>query len=155
MDQTESLLKFPPRPASEFEWEDLLVRIETMPRALGIAMEDTSPDGPGLRSLIDELVDRETHASRFLEAAAARAEGWTADPAPVPGNAERDGPRRFERIRARNFAIVQRRGIAVWEWRAVPGEDGPTVYQLMEYLAESDVETLARIRAATRGSGAC
>jgi hypothetical protein len=69
---------------------------------------------------------------------------------------EEDGVRRFERLRTRNFAMVQRRGIEVWEWRLETGDHTrPTVYQLLAYLAEGDIESLAKIRAATRGTDAC
>lgn len=158
-DRAESLLSFPPRPASEFEWEDLLVRIEMMPRVLRVAMEDVSPDDPEIRSLVGELVDQEIWTFRFLEEAAAHAEGWAVDSsstAHVPAPLDDDGVRRFERLRAKNFAILQRRGIAVWEWRPTSGEDsGPTVHQLLAHLAECDVATLGRIRTAVRGSDAC
>jgi hypothetical protein len=151
-------LKYPVRPPSEFEWEDLLVRVETMPRVLRITVEEASADDPRVRALVDELAARESRAGFLLEDAAARAEGsgGSGSRAGFLPAVEEDGVRRFERLRTRNFAMVQRRGIEVWEWRLETGDHTrPTVYQLLAYLAEGDIESLAKIRAATRGTDAC
>ncbi|MDR0786364.1 MAG: hypothetical protein LBG44_00610 [Gemmatimonadota bacterium] len=151
------LLNFNPHPASEFEWEDLLVRIETMPRVLHVTLEEAGTDHPRVRLLVEELAARESRASEFLEAAAGRAEGWSVSPTGAPDDPHAESAsHRFARMRARNFAMVQRRGIEVWGWRADSGEGpGPTVHQLMEYLAEGDVESLALIRAAAGEADAC
>src|SRR5690606_27431838 len=113
---------------------------------------------PAVEDLVSELVGREEFAQRLLEGAAAAAEGWEtplSTPAQVVSFQE-DNLARFVRLRVRNFAMVQRRGIDVWDWSAKL-DDGrrATAYQLLGYLAAGDVETLAALRGAARGSGAC
>lgn len=151
-------LSFPTRPQSEFEWEDLLVRIEVMPRALGVSMEEIDAGEPAVDRILTELVGREEASRRMLEDAAALAEGTVASlsaPSQVVTFQE-DNLARFVRLRVRNFAMVQRRGIEVWDW-TVRLDDGrrATVYQLLGHMAASDVETLAALRGAARGTGAC
>ena len=58
--------------------------------------------------------------------------------------------RRFAGLRARTFAMVQRRGLDVWDWRV---EGDGTVYQLLRWLAEHDASLLTRLRAATAAPG--
>lgn len=154
----DALLSYPPRPESEFEWEDLLVRLEVMPRALAVSMEDVGYMNPAVDTILADLVDREENARQLLEGAAAAAEGWVA-PLSMPSQVvifQEDNMARFVRLRVRNFAMVQRRGIDVWDW-AARLDDGrrATVYQLFGYLAASDVETLAALRGAARGTDAC
>ena len=58
------------------------------------------------------------------------------------------------RTRNRNFAMVQRRGIDVWDWgAAVDLSPRVSVYQVLARLAQGDVDALARLRA-TRIQGA-
>ncbi|HSU15524.1 hypothetical protein [Longimicrobium sp.] len=149
----------PARPASEMEWEDVLVRYEITPRALRAALGDGDAQGPARERLGD-----------LLRALVAN-ELWTAilfaamrDRAPVSGQprVELSSPdpaalfERFQRLRERNFAEVQRRGIGVWEWRAdAPGLGPATAYQVILASAELDGRTLAEVREALRGAGAC
>ena len=52
------------------EWEDLLVRLEIMPRSLRGTLEDSRRDEAGLRETLEELLDRELRVGRWLERAA-------------------------------------------------------------------------------------
>ena len=63
----------------------------------------------------------------------------------------------FVRTRSRNFAMVQRRGIEVWDWGAAAGTvTRASVFQVLTRLAQSDVEALARLRATRiQGSPVC
>jgi hypothetical protein len=140
--------RLPPRPPSEVEWEELLVRIDVAPRALRVAVEDAGGRPEAARALRDALREE-----RLLqETLAATAEGREA-PAGVDGEAEEDDAealaRRFQSLRARTFAMVQRRGLGVWEWRVRGGpRDGATSFQLLQEAAARDGRTLAAVRAA-------
>lgn len=146
-------------PPSEVEWEELLVRYELAPRALRIALDDAEPDGEA-RTRIGDLV-RALVANELLAAAlfAAMRDG-------VPVRTEpriemlSDDPRatceRFAALRGRNFAAVQRRGLEVWGWRTeAPVWGSVTAHQLILASTALDAETLAGVREALRGAGAC
>ena len=62
----------------------------------------------------------------------------------------------FTRLRARTFALVQRRGLNVWEWtsRGRGPFQGATAYQFLQAVASSDGELLAAVRGAARGVAA-
>ncbi|HEX9937187.1 MAG TPA: hypothetical protein VGB15_08685 [Longimicrobium sp.] len=148
---------FAGRPASEMEWEDLLVRYEIGPRALRFALADGDADGPArghVAALLHPLVAGEIRTAAAFEAmrtgvplAPADAESETA--AEEPG-ALVD---RFDRLRARNFAAVQRRGLEVWDWRIETHPHGAvTAHQLIQSSVALDGETLAAVRAALRGA---
>lgn len=159
------------RPQSEFEWEDLLVRVELMPRALRVTMDEVGASREAA-TLLDSLLQRELVVARFLEAAADRAgvlgvrhPGESREPAPdVPISAvgdpaqglvyQADTLEHFNSVRARSFAMMQRRGIDVWNWSG-PVEDGSvaTVYQVLTDLVRSDVDILAALRRTRAGSG--
>jgi hypothetical protein len=64
---------------------------------------------------------------------------------------------RFVRLRARNFAMVQRRGIDIWEWEATTdGRNRASVFQVLSLLAREDVSALAAIRSFARdGAQVC
>jgi hypothetical protein len=77
-----------------------------------------------------------------------RIEMMTADP--------RAAYERFVALRGRNFAAVQRRGLEVWGWTAeAPGMGSVTAYQLILASVALDSRTLAEMRDALRGVGAC
>ncbi|MEX2584509.1 MAG: hypothetical protein WD766_14670 [Gemmatimonadota bacterium] len=139
------------RPESEVEWEDLLVRIEVMPRALRVLLEGVDGSDPTVRALLADLLRREAFASDFLE----RAAGHPGEPQTMP--TQEDAVERFVRLRTRNFAMMQRRGIDVWEWEAeIAGGGTASVYQLLSALAAGDVDLLAALRGFSgTGSGAC
>lgn len=152
---TSPLQRFPERPPSEVEWEDLLVRLEIVPRALRLAVEDAG-DSRAARDVLARAVGTEGWVHQVLLPAL---RGGT----PAPGNPsasldiDRDGSEpdaaalaaAFASLRDRNFAQIQRRGLGVWEWRSeVEGGSGSiTAYQLMQWMAHTDGETLAALRA--------
>ena len=149
----------PARPASEMEWEDVLVRYEIAPRALRVALGDGDARGPArerLGDLLRALVFNEMWTALLFAAMRDRAgvserprlELMSPDPAALA--------ERFGRLRGRNFAEVQRRGIDVWEWKADAPRFGPaTAYQVILASLELDGRTLAEVRDALRGAGAC
>jgi hypothetical protein len=144
------------RPESEVEWEDLLVRLELMPRALRIILEELDRGREAVAELLDTLSAREAEARAFLESAVLAAEGLSLSPGGAQVAAvEEDTVDRFVRIRTRNFAIVQRRGIEVWEWEGTGEYAGATVFQLLTGLVRSDVEALATLRRIGKESAGC
>jgi hypothetical protein len=144
------------------EWEDVLLRVELMTRALRNAAEELGPGG-GVPEL-ERMIARETAVAGWLEghAVGARAEPLTGDGTNRAAN--RDGSTiwagagdlvdRLVSMRARNFAMVQRRGLGVWDWRAPMGGEEVTSYQLLSWLVREDVRSLAALRAAGRGEAA-
>jgi hypothetical protein len=146
----------PQAPPSEVEWEDLLLRMEMAQRALRLAVEDAGGRDPALAA--------ELHA-------AALAEAWLGyaldrirqgEPFVRGGNFALEMPeaeteeetylRAATSRRARNFAMLQRRGIDVWAWAAeVRGHGRVTVYQLISATVRADAERLARIRSLRSG----
>ena len=141
------LAALPARPESEFEWEDLLVRLELMPRALKVQMENAgaATDAHSLAEHVrlEAFVNDRLERAATGEAAAA--------PAPDSVRPEVGDPAeevdRFVRLRSRNFAMLQRRGINVWDWSVeVDGSTRATVFQLLTLLARRDVELLGRLR---------
>jgi hypothetical protein len=144
---------FPERPPAVAEWEDLLVRLEIMPRALRNTLGDAEPETERLRGVFQEMVEREAWVGGWLEQAA----GYGSPrPALVPDPDAEWLYRRFASLRARNFAMVQRRGLDVWDW-AGPGPAGGTVsvYQLFIWLLQRDADALAAARGALAGPAAC
>lgn len=143
----------PPRPPSEVEWEDLLVRVEIAPRALRVAVEDAPADSADVvrslqsaleaeRRLQDELMaiidEREADASSVGEAILDDADALVAE---------------YARLRFRSFVMVQRRGLNVWDWTVRGGAwDGATAYQLFGAAAHRDGALLATIRRAAGGT---
>jgi hypothetical protein len=60
---------------------------------------------------------------------------------------------RFAAVRARNFAMVQRRGVDVWEWAGELDGLRVTVYQLLSWLMRSDAALLAALRGPRLAAG--
>ena len=158
----EAIDRLPARPPSEVEWEDLLLRMELMARALRSTVEDA--DLSRVRDELGALVEREERVREWLERHAL-------DPASRRGTENAANLRdettwgsaelveRAVSLRARNFAMVQRRGLGVWEWSGDLDVDGGrsltvTAFQLLGWLVGEDVRTLAALRAGTRGTGA-
>ena len=170
----ETLQKLAELPESEVEWEDLLLRMEIMSRVVRVEMENVAADE--VHPILLELVEREKAVQGLLEEAAGipsnGSENPSADGSPgksepaAPGHdgvalssgivgtsADADSPSieapvdHFVRLRARNFAMLQRRGIEVWKWRVhpIPGS-GATVFQLLSFLVARDVESLRLLR---------
>ena len=149
----------PAMPPSEVEWEELLVRYELGPRALRTALDDAVTDGPAservgdlLRALVvNELLVTELFAA-MRDARPVLQEPRIEVMSPDP----RAAYERYAALRGRNFAAVQRRGLEVWRWRAeAPGIGPVTAHQLVLASTALDGETLAGVREALRGAGAC
>jgi hypothetical protein len=156
--RTERMNELPRLPISEVEWEDLLVRFEVMPRALRFVLEGLDAESAQVRLILASLLEREEWAGGLLESAA-RPENLAPVPPRDPQILEGTGLTmdRFIRTRARNFAMLQRRGVDVWEW-VVRAEEisEATAYQLLTFLVRSDVIALAALRAAgRRGAPSC
>jgi hypothetical protein len=149
----EELALLPARPPAVAEWEDLLVRLEIMPRALRGTLEDSRRDEDALRETLEELLDRELRVGRWLERAA------FGDAESAPAGAAAPDVRwledRFAAARARNFAMVQRRGVDVWAWAGELDGTRVTVYQLLSGLMRADAAALAALRVPAAGVGAC
>jgi hypothetical protein len=143
----------PARPPSEVEWEDLLVRLEIMPRALRVAIEDAPAHSPSLSAALREGVRAEAALQAMLESMVNGAE-LPADPGAGADEMPADAPAllaEYARLRTRSFVMVQRRGINVWDWRVRGGPyPGATAYQLFQAAAQMDGALLAAVRGAGR-----
>lgn len=147
---TPDFARFPERPPSEVEWEELLVRYEITPRALRLAVEDASGAADGIAAPLGRLLAWERWTAETLEALR---EGREVTP---PGDASSsDAPsgdpmRRVEEIaerRGRSFAAVQRRGIDVWAWSgALPDGTRLTPFRLLSAAVAMDGAVLAELR---------
>jgi hypothetical protein len=136
----------PALPDSEVEWEDLLVRLEVVPRVVRHTIEDH--EGPGAAGVLREMIRREEAVGRWLEALAAGEPVALAERGDATGEELAWLVQRFAALRARTFVMVQRRGIEVWRWEGPLSDGAPaSVYQVLSALAERDGEALARIRA--------
>ena len=156
---TSPLQQFPERPPSEVEWEDLLVRLEIVPRALRLAVEDVG-DSQKAREVLAHAVGSEAWVHQVLLPAlrgGAPVPGSPSASLDIEGNGNEPDAAAlaaaFASLRDRNFAQIQRRGLGVWEWRSpVEGGSGSvTAYQLMQWMARTDGETLAAVRASGGG----
>lgn len=144
-------------PPSEVEWEELLVRYELGPRALRAALDDVGDDAEtAVGDLLRGLVLNELQAAALF---AAMRDGRPLPAEPrmeMVASTPRAAYERYSELRGRNFATVQRRGIEVWAWRAEAPLGGTvTAHQLVLVSTALDGETLAGIRLALRGAGAC
>jgi hypothetical protein len=146
------LARFPARPPSEMEWEDLLVRYEIGPRALQVALADAA-DPASVAGPLAELAAAEAWAGNALDAMrSGGAVPAASDPSPAGADA-RSLADEYARMRGRSFAAVQRRGLDVWEWAAeVEGEGRVSAYQLLNAAVAFDGRVLARVRSALRGA---
>lgn len=146
------------RPPSEVEWEDLLVRYEIGPRAFRVALEDADDLAGDARTRVCDLL-RALVMNEMLVAGAFELMRTGARPTDeVRAVTLADEPRaihqRYEQLRGRNFAAVQRRGLEVWDWHADIHPHGEvSAYQLIQASAALDGETLAAVRAAMKGVG--
>ena len=153
--------EFPATPPGIAEWEDLLVRFELAPRLVSAVLDEIprdrweQPIGADLRSPRDHvahLAVRESQLRDWLEAL------QCGEPL-SDGDADDKGPHdpartevlldRFARVRDRNVAAAQRRGLEVWSWTAPHPEWGPvTAYQLLSAAVHHDGHHVRRLRAA-------
>lgn len=149
---------YPERPASEVEWEDLLVRLEIGPRAFRIAAADLNGDA------IDRLLEV-AHASMMhemgLSAVLDAMRGGTNAPSSAgavwekseQGDALSSTLDRWAALRSRNFAMVQRRGLGVWDWAAeggILGTQRVTAHQALLATLAFDAQALAMAHEAGR-----
>lgn len=147
--EAEAIAGLPAYPPAIAEWEELLVRLEIMPRALRAALEEEIevPTAP-----LAALLEREGRVGRWLEEAA-----FGSAESPLPEVAAGADARwladRFAAVRARNFAMVQRRGVDVWEWAGELDGVSLTVYQLLSWLMHADAALLAALRAPRPAAG--
>lgn len=153
--QTASL---PARPAALPEWEDLLVRFEIMPRALRVTLEEAGRDRVRAAGILRRMVGSEALFSGWIERASPG--GAAMEERPVEPARTGDAPAladRFASLRARNFAMLQRRGIDVWEWTAPLEGAGPvTAHQMVASLVLDDAAALRALREGARlGAPAC
>jgi hypothetical protein len=150
----DNVSSYPATPRDIADWEDLLVRLEIMPRALRNALEEVNPSDAELPEILSELLVRERWVA---EALPALREGGAAPVFPnasdvVEAHAESADPVRsmyyeVSSLRAKNFAQLQRRGFDVWAWTARRAEGGEmTAYQLLRYLVDRDAGFLASLR---------
>lgn len=148
MIDTPRIAELPSAPAHVGDWEDLLVRFEIMPRALRVTLEQhgSRADLQSLR----EVVDRERAAAGWLRRAAGIDAAEETEVPPTDAGWE-SLFHSFASLRARNFAMLQRRGLEVWAWTAEAGTGMPvTAYQYVTALVRADAATLAALRGATR-----
>jgi hypothetical protein len=142
---------YPERPPSEVEWEELLVRLEIAPRALRIAVEEAPAGHPAVREALTAGLVGEVLVQSAIEAMAAGREPETGLGVEA-GGSDAELLSRFAGLRARTFAMVQRRGLNVWEWTA-PGTlwPGATAYQVLLAAMHTDAMLLDAVRGAGRG----
>jgi hypothetical protein len=141
----------PARPPSEVEWEDLLVRLEIMPRALRVAIEDAPAGHPGVVQALRTGVAAEAALQRMLEAMVDGREAQDGGGVDGMGGDAAGLLAEYARLRTRSFVMVQRRGLNVWDWQVRGGSyDGATAYQLFQAAAQMDGMLLAAVRGAGR-----
>jgi len=151
-----ALSRWPVRPPSEVEWEELLVHLEIYPRVLRIALDEAPEGTDRALPLLERLAAREAWLSGALEVL--RQGGRVVPEAPPPAPGAPDAPAlvwRIDSLRARSFARVQRRGLEVWDWEAAraDGEGHVAAYPLLKQVAQDDGEALAAVRTVLRGEG--
>lgn len=146
----EEVEALPARPESVAEWEDLLLRLEIVPRVVRNTVDEVV-NATAAHRVLAAATEREARVGRWLEVASRIVEPGRR--AQEEGDGAGDAAAaslRFASLRARTFAMVQRRGLEVWDWRG-PLNGGPsvTVHQLLCWLAGRDAHLLADLRAAT------
>lgn len=147
----------PARPDGLPEWEDLLVRYEIMARALRVTLEEVERQPAAAAETLRRIVRDEAEFADWL--LRARGNGERDRPPAIPAD-EADPialADRFTSLRARNFAMLQRRGVDVWEWSGpLDGAGTVTAHQLVSALVGSDAAALAELRHGLRlGAAAC
>jgi hypothetical protein len=144
------------RPPSEVEWEDLLVRVEIAPRALRVAVDDAGA-GPTVVEALREGVQREALIQASVESMVPGGAAPDFDAVESAGGDGRGADEllaRYESLRRRTFAMMQRRGLNVWDWRADGGPfDRATAYQLLQLAARTDADLLSAVRSAGARAG--
>lgn len=152
--QPDNIAEYPATPRDIADWEDLLVRMEIMPRALRNALEEVNSSDESLHMILSEVVVLELWVA---EALPALREGGTVPEFPnahgVVGTYSESADLvrsmyyQVSSLRAKNFAQLQRRGFDVWTWTAPRAEGSKmTAYQLLRFLVDRDAGALASLR---------
>ncbi len=150
-------------PPSVAEWEDLLLRMEIMQRVLRNTLEAVPAGDAGAAEEVRALVERESEVGGWLEAVSggigSAVAGRAADAAAGHSESGDFGvlAEQFVSLRARNFAMLQRRGLEVWRWTAeLSGHGEVSAFQVVSWLVANDVRSLAALRERSgTGTGAC
>lgn len=156
--------RFPQRPPHIAEWEDLLIRFEVGPQAVRHLLDDAAlaPGSTDAASAVTGLLTTWVDAEAILatrlwtmRTGEAPPPSATAPPADSP-----DHPAalldRFARLRMRNFVMVQRRGLDVWDWKwSGSGMPDVSAFQLLGAAALRDVRQLELLRRALRECASC
>jgi hypothetical protein len=127
-------------------WEDLLVRFEIMPRVLRVTLEEAGGTGGAAAEILRRLIAGEDELSAWIREASA-AGGDAGGAAPAAAGDVQELADRFASLRARNFAMLQRRGVEVWEWSApLATGERTTALQMVSDRVGSDAEALRALR---------
>jgi hypothetical protein len=126
--------------------------MEITPRALRAAVDDAPAGHSAVLRELGGAVARERWLAGLLDDLR---EGKPVRLAGVPGGAGEAGTAEelldeFSRLRGRNFARVQRRGIDVWDWKSDTEDGTLTAYQALLMTTRADGALLAATRAAGR-----
>ena len=143
----EEIAALPRVPESVGEWEDLLVRLEIVPRVVRNSVEEVVDPVVAAR-ILAAAATREQTVGRWLEAAA-HPDGEASGSQERFADDDRAGglALRFASLRARTFAMVQRRGLNVWAGEApLEGRGRVTAHQLLSWLAGRDALLLSELR---------
>lgn len=152
--RADQISRIPARPDSVADWEELLVRLEIVPRVVRNTADEVE-DTPSAVRLLRAAVGREAEVGRWLDLASGADEPASHRGDSGAGADVAELSLRFASLRARTFAMVQRRGLEVWRWEG-PLSDGVsvTLHQLLLWLAGRDAVLLADLREATRTASA-
>jgi hypothetical protein len=127
-------------------WEDLLVRFEIMPRVLRVTLEEAGGTDGAAAEILRRLIASEDELSAWIREASA-AGGDPVHPAPGSAGDLRELADRFASLRARNFAMLQRRGVDVWDWTApLAAGERMTALRVLGDQVRSDAEALRALR---------
>lgn len=146
---------FPALPPSVAEWEDLLIRMEIMQRVLRNTLESVPRDDRQAARVLEELLRRETQVGKWLEVVSAGPERFDLKPGQGPAQQPSSADLQtladcFVSVRARNFAMLQRRGLEVWRWTGeYAGYGQVSAFQVITWLVAEDVRCLAALRERT------
>src|SRR5690606_10022018 len=114
------------------------------------------PDGDARAlEVMEALVEREARVGAWLEEVSGV--GKEGPGREAAGGGARALADRFVSLRARNFAMLQRRGLEVWRWTAPFADYGEaSAYQVVGWLVARDVLALEALRARSgTGTAAC
>ena len=145
-------------PPSVAEWEDLLLRMEVMQRVLRNTLEEVPAGDSRATEVMEALVHRESEMGAWLERVSGVGRGGSRPAAEDSGDRGlRALADHFVSCRARNFAMLQRRGLEVWRWTGDFSDHGTvSAFQVITWLVAQDVRALAALRErAGSDTGSC